>query len=989
MRHSYTVGQHLGGYRIDRIIPIDDIRATGIELLHEGTLSRHIHLLTTDDNNLFSVTFRTPPTDSTGVAHILEHTALCGSKRFPVRDPFFSMTKRSLRTFMNALTSDDWTMYPFSTRNRKDYYNLLGVYLDAAFFPNLSELDFKQEGHRLDYEADAGGGPNLVFKGVVYNEMRGAMSDPQSFLSHRLAKALFPTTTYGHNSGGDPWEIPDLTWEGLKEFHRRYYHPSNARFFTSGNLALEEQLDFIEKAVLSRFGPLRVDSAVGSEPRFGAPVSIEESYPVAPGDDIDHRSMVQVAWRSCALPDSYEVLTMRVLAALLLGNSAAPLYKALLDSRLGSQLAAGTGYQEKNRDTVFAAGLQGVGREQAGRVEGLVLSTLQELAGKGFPQEPVEAVIHRMEFNNREIVCDRFPYPLLLLFRMVGSWIHDGDPFLPLLVSQSFSRLREDTRKAGFFERLITERLLKNPHRVTFALHPDPEMRQREEDRLSQRLRRIDDALGPEDRKEIRKQADLLKTEQETVPDHSCLPALALEDINREESVALTRVGELQGGLVQWCPQCTNGISYLAFQFDLSRIPPDLSPWAAFFAQALTQVGAAGLSFSEMAERMEAVTGGISATAEIVEGVANLNQVGRVLEVRARMLDRNVRPTCKILADMLLGPDFSDLHRLETLVGQEARSLENSVPRAGHRYAAGRAARYLTLGGYLREEWRGIEQIRRMKAMASGTEGDRGALAEKLLAIAGHLVHSSGLRVAVTAEEGRFPEIEAALAGLIGRIGAPAPKMLYSPGQLTPTDFRPEAAREGWSASVAVSYVTRVFRTVPYAHPDGGALMVLAKLLSNGYLHREIREKGGAYGGMAVASLSSGLFSLMSYRDPNFEKTYEVFDSAVTWVAEGGCTDENIREAILGVFSDLDGVLSPEGKGLRELRYMYQGITPEDRQKLRDRILSVNRQHLVEAAGRYLCGSGIFSAETAIANAGVFERARQRDRFKHLVVSAI
>jgi len=776
----------------------------------------------------------------------------------------------------------------------------------------------------------------------------------------------------------------------LKAFHRRYYHPSNARFFTYGNLPLEDHLEFIEKSVLARFEPLSVHSGVISEPPFPMPMNIEENYPVAPGEGKDNRSMVQVAWRCGTLLDPYAVLTMRVLASLLVGSPAAPLYKALLDSRLGSQLAAGTGYHDENRDTVFAAGLQGVSREHTEEVQNLVLTTLQKLSGTGFPKERVEAVIQRLEFSNREIAGDHFPYPLLLLFRMIGAWNHDGDPFVPLLVAHSFSRLRADTQKTGFFEDLIRDQFLGNPHRVTLTLHPDTEMPQREEERLRFRLKQTESGLTAEQRERIHQQAELLKAEQEKIPDLSCLPTLALEDIRREESVPPVRTGHLEEVPVQWCSQFTNGITYLALRFDLSDIPQDLLPWAGFFAQALTQVGAAGRSYTEMAERIEASTGGVIAAAEVFENASNLDQVGWVLEVRTKTLDRNLRPTCAILKDVLLEADFSDLHRLETLVGQVATSLENSVPQAGHRYAAGRAARYLTPGANLREEWRGIEQIRRMKSLAAGSEGDRKALAKKLQAFASKLIRASGVRVAVTAGEDRFEEIRETLDELIRPMMARADKGAHEPlGGLNQAAFSPKSAREGWSASVAVSYVTRVFRTVSYAHPDSGALLVLAKLLRFGYLHREIREKGGAYGGMAVASPGSGLFSLMSYRDPHFERTYDAFDRAVAWAVDGGFTDENIREAVLGVFSDLDGVLSPEGRGLREWYYAYQGITPEARQHVRDSVLSVNRERLVEVARRYLRGREALWAETAISNSGVLDRARTSEQFGTLTIASI
>ncbi|HEX9873787.1 MAG TPA: insulinase family protein, partial [Deferrimonas sp.] len=349
-------GQTLHGFRITDIIPIAELNATLFRLRHEKTGARMVHLATEDPNNLFAVGFRTPPADSTGVAHILEHTVLCGSRRYPVRDPFFTMLKRSLNTFMNAMTASDWTLYPFSSQNTKDFYNLLDIYLDAAFFPLLRERDFRQEGHRIEFARPDDPQSPLEFKGVVYNEMKGAMASPPSLLGRRLAKALYPTTTYGHNSGGEPAEIPDLTWEALRTFHASYYHPSNAWFYTCGNLPLEKHLAVIESRVLSQFERREVQSEVPPEIRFDAPRSVTETFPLAPGEETGRRSLVQVGWLTCDISDSFERLALTILSSLLVGNPAAPLYKALLDSGLGDNLAPGTGYNDDNRTTYFAAG---------------------------------------------------------------------------------------------------------------------------------------------------------------------------------------------------------------------------------------------------------------------------------------------------------------------------------------------------------------------------------------------------------------------------------------------------------------------------------------------------------------------------------------------------------------------------------------------------------------------------------------------------------
>jgi len=379
-------GTQLGSYHIKETQLIAELNLGAIVLEHVPTGARHLHLACDDPNNVFAVGFRTPPADSTGVAHILEHTVLCGSQKFPVRDPFFAMLRRSLNTFMNAMTASDWTLYPIASLNRKDFYNLMEIYLDATFFPLIKEQDFRQEGHRLDF-ADEKDPDSLMIKGVVFNEMKGAMADPSSLLHRRLNAALFPTTCYGHNSGGEPLDIPQLTWEQLRAFHSSYYHPSNSWFFTYGNLPLEEHLQQIEAQALRRFSRQDVDSTVPLEVRFKEPQRQTRTFPIGADEDTSQRSMVQLAWLSCPIESTFERAATGILANLLLGNPAAPLYQALIESGLGKNLSPGTGYHDDYRDTFIAAGLQGTDPDKLDEIESTVFSTLKKIAKEGFPQE--------------------------------------------------------------------------------------------------------------------------------------------------------------------------------------------------------------------------------------------------------------------------------------------------------------------------------------------------------------------------------------------------------------------------------------------------------------------------------------------------------------------------------------------------------------------------------------------------------------------------
>ena len=745
-------GNQLHGFTITRITGLPDLRATLYELIHEGTGAELIHFANEDDNNLFSVAFRTTPKDSTGVAHILEHTVLCGSKHFPVRDPFFSMLKRSLNTFMNAFTASDWTMYPFSTQNEKDYYNLMAVYLDAVFFPMLSEMSFHQEGWRLEFDSSGG----LEYKGVVFNEMKGAMSDPNSLMSRRLQQALYPSTTYHYNSGGEPEEIPSLTLHDLKAFHGRHYHPSNSKFITYGSLPLEKRLEVINERVLSRFTTIEVDTAVGDEVRFNSPGRMEFAYPFDPASSdtgLSNKSMASVAWLTCNINDHFDVFALDILSSLLLGNPAAPLYKALMDSQIGQALTPGTGYNSDNRETSFAAGLQGVNTEDADAVEELVLATLKVKADEGFSRERVEAVIHQAEFSNKEVVGN---YGLSILFRLFGSWVHNGSPVQPLLINENLDRLRSELDKGRFFEKKLRQYFIENDHRITVVLRPDPELGEKLAAMEKQKLGRIATTISAQEKKKIILDTVNLESEQEAEEDISCLPTLQLSDIPADEHIVEPAICEDDGIPLQWFDQPTNGISYFNASVDISSVPGELKPYVPLFCTILTRVGAASYDYTQMAERIEAHTGGVSAEASVWEELTNLDSYREVVGFSSKALVRKQGEMFDIVADIFKAPDFSDTKRVHTLIGQIKTSMENSVPASGHNYARGLAALHLTPAARLRESWDGIHQLQLIKGLAQKNENELDDFVEKMESIKEHLLNGARMKACVVAEKRDF-----------------------------------------------------------------------------------------------------------------------------------------------------------------------------------------------------------------------------------------
>ncbi|SEA25927.1 hypothetical protein SAMN05660420_01633 [Desulfuromusa kysingii] len=946
---KFSPGQSIHGFIVDQVDALPAINATMIRLHHQVTGARFMHLDRDDDNHLFAVGFRTPPDDSTGVAHILEHTALCGSERFPVRDPFFSMLKRSLNSFMNAMTASDWTLYPFSSMNRKDFHNLLDIYLDAAFFPRLTERDFSQEGHRLEYAVGDDPTSPLEYKGVVYNEMKGAMSDPSSLLSRRLDKHLYPTTTYRHNSGGEPEDIPALSWQELRDFHARYYHPSNSWFFSSGNLDLSELLAIVEDRVLTKFDRLDLDSEVPVEQRLDAPLKVTEKYPLDAGEPLEKRSLVEIAWLDGDVNDSFERLAMSLLSALLLGNPAAPLYKALLDSGLGANLAPGTGYHDDIRTTYFAAGLQGTDPEQVEAIETLILETLEQVAAEGFSPERIDAAIHRLEFSNREVTGDSYPYSLLLLMRLIGPWIHGGDPLAALKFEDDLQKIQQKVAAEPFFENLIRNRLLNNQHRVTLLLQPDTDLGAQQDAATRAELDKIEQQLSDTEKQQLVARAKELQTAQEEEEDLSCLPTLELSDIPTHE-VAVPVEQQLEASVKTfWFAQPTNGIGVVALNFGLQGLTAEQYKYLPVFSSLLTQVGTSQRDYLQMAEAMEAVTGGIFARTSLLDDPQDVDKFAASFELKGKALVRNCQPLFALLQEMLLSPDFSDLQRLHTVLNQLQVSLENSVPQSGHTYAARAAAASLSLSGWQREQWSGLSQVALIRELAAKSVEDLAELATLLKGIATQLFTQSQLQTAVTVEAENFPPFKVALRQLLEHLPAGA-----TTDNATVATLTPQSASQGLLWSIPVNYVTRVFSAVAYTHPDSAALTVLAKLLRSEFLHREIREKGGAYGGMAGYNSESGLFSMLSYRDPQLLRTLQVYDQAIDWAVAGDFPADSIKESILAVFGDLDKPHSPAGAGADEFANLRQGMTLDMRNRMRQQLLAVDAEALQRVAEKYL-----------------------------------
>ncbi|HKW59136.1 MAG TPA: insulinase family protein [Candidatus Dormibacteraeota bacterium] len=962
-----TAESTIGGYAITRREPLERLEGTYVELVHERTGARHIHIECPDDNNGFAVAFTTPPIDSSGVAHILEHVVLAGSRRYPVRDPFFSMTRRSLATFMNAFTSADRTVYPFSTRNAKDYRNLLDVYLDATFFPNLNKDSFMQEGVRLEFEDPADPKSGLRFKGVVFNEMKGALATPGAAMQRAIGKTLFQGTPYAHESGGDPRDIPNLTWEQLRDFHKRHYHPSNARFYTYGNLPLEATLEAIQRGALDHFDRSLLNGAIPDVARLTNPVTAEEKYPAPEGEATARLSQALTAWVTIPSADSFRSLAMNVLSEVLLSNAGSPLRKALIDSGLGSALADGSGLQEDQKQAVFGAGLKGINAGDADKVQKVVLDTLERLAGKGVDQSQVDAAIHHLEFARRERSNAGFPYALRLLFAVMPAYAYDGDPLTALDFDADLEHLEHARKEGRFFENLIRAELLDNPHRGLLTVVPDTELEERQRREEQTRLTSIEAILTDEDRRRVVEDALRLKADQEAKQDLSVLPTLELSDIPMKFEDVPSRDVKLRNATVEFYPQPTNGITYLDIRSDFSRLSPEQRDLLPLFGRALTHSGAAGQDYVQVAARIAAVTGGIGAAAQ-VQSLAARDDYLQSFVIAGRALDRNAQPFVELLTDLVARLEIEP-KRLREVIAEVATRLETSIAGLGFQFAILRAHSKLSSEGAVNDRLQGIAMLHTMRRLARLDEQALGDVIAKLDEVRRAIFRAEALRIIVTCEEAMIEPLQELLGGLVGAL----PQDGAAADATKPSAFEP--APEARIAPVPVAFNVRIFRTVRYTHQDAPALLVLANYVRDNFLHRELREKGGAYGGYAQAGVANGTFYLGSYRDPNIVRTYDVFDQAVPWVTEGEVDSEQLKEAILGACGDVDPLESPDIKGRREATNRATGFTLELRERFKKRLLEVTADDLRRVTRTYFVDTP--RAQTTVAGGELIEAARK------------
>ena len=920
------------------------------EYRHRGTGARHFHLSADDDNNAFLVAFLTVPEDDTGVAHILEHTSLCGSERYPVRDPFFMMTRRSLNTFMNAFTSSDWTAYPFASQNRKDFNNLLDVYLDSVFFPRLDPLDFAQEGHRLEFADPADADSELVFKGVVFNEMKGAMSSPVRRLWQTLQSALFPTITYHHNSGGEPAAIPDLSYAQLKQFHARHYHPGNAVFMTYGDIPAQEHQRRFQEQALDRFSAKPVHFHVPMEQRLTEPQRIDSVYALDGEEDASGKTHIVMGSLLGPNTDSFQVMETHLLGNVLLDNSASPLRHALEVTELAGAPSELCGVDDATHEMIFVCGVEGSEPENAQRIEDLILGVLREVADNGVDPALVESVLHQMELHQREVGGGGFPYGLQLMVNALNPAVHGADPVETLNIDDALDRLRRSIADPGYIKGLAKRLLLDNPHRVRLTLKPDTDLSQRERQAEDERLAEIKAGLDARERQRIRDRAEALEARQMQQDDPEQLPKVTLEDVPLELKIAVGETVELAGAPVVRYAQGTNGLVYAQVVSELPDLEEPLRNLLPLYTDFVTEVGVGGLDYRQTQAWQAAVTGGLSCRTSIRAPVDHSQGTDGFLAFGGKALARNAEALAELMVKTFRDTRFDERARLKELVAQTRAHRWASITDQGHGLAMTAAGARIAPLNALRHQWSGLAGLQALKSLDERL-ADPQALqdfSDHLTALRDCLIQTPH-RFALVAEEEALPQLTQALERRwIGGAGAANAAPFQAP------ETAAGLTREAWATSTQVNFAAKAYATVPWSHADAPALSVLGGFLRNGHLHRAIREQGGAYGAGASWDPDTGTFRFYSYRDPRLDETLTDFDASVEWLLQGRQQYRELEEAILGVIAAIDRPDSPAGEALGAYFSQLHGRTPERRRDFRARILRVTSDDLRRVAQTYL-----------------------------------
>lgn len=909
--------------------------------VHKRTGARLLSVINEDENKVFSINFRTTPKDSSGVAHILEHSVLGGSEKYPVKEPFVELLKGSLATFVNAFTFPDKTCYPVASQNIQDFYNLIDVYIDAVFYPLISEETLMQEGWH--YELDDPATP-LTYKGVVFNEMKGAYSSPENLLARTIQQSLFPKHIYGVDSGGDPQNIPDLTYSAFKSFHETYYHPSNSFIFFYGNDDPEKRLKLMEN-YLKPYKKLKVKSSIPLAKPFKKPKKIEYAYNAGEEADIKKKHYFTVNW---LLPDTSDPVldfSLQILAHSLIGTPASPLRKALIDSNLGEDIA-GIGLETDLRQYIFSVGLKGTQARSAKKIEELIFETLQTLARNGIDPETIAASINTLEFRLRENNTGGFPRGIAVMLRALTTWLHEDDPYKLLAfespLNEIKNRLSADRR---YFEKLIQTHLLDNVHRTALRFKPDPELGRRFDEEEKARLAKVREALKNDEVKLIVENTKKLKQLQETPNSPEALatmPFLKLEDLDKEGATIPIETSKIEGAEVLYHDLFTNGIFYLDLGFDLHALPKELVSLTEIFGRAILEMGTDTEDYVKLSQRIGKSTGGIRSDSLSTTVHRSRENVAKLF-FRGKSTASQATELLNILKDVLLKTNFNNPERLKQIVLEEKSDVESGLIPSGHAYVNRRLRAQFGETGWVNDQMSGIGYLFMLRELVKEIDKKWDSVLKKLETMRDLLINSKALICNITIDEANWKNIKPYFENFI---------FALPEKDVTLKSFEVKAnfEKEGLTIPAQVNYVGKGANLYDLGYEYDGSADVIGGYLRMAYLWEKIRVQGGAYGAFNVFDDRSGVFTFLSYRDPNLAETLDHYDKAADFLKgldDKSLSNSELTKAIIAAIGDIDSYQLPDAKGYTSMIRHLTGETDEMLQKRRDQVLSTNGEDFI------------------------------------------
>lgn len=958
LKKELKPGDSLHGFTVTAVDDLAEYHGKGIRLRHEITGMDVYHVQNDDPENLFAFGFKTPPEDHTGVAHILEHTVLSGSKQYPVKDPFLALMRGSVNTFLNAMTYPDKTVYPAATTVKRDYYNLMAVYGDAVFFPLLKRELFLQEGRRFVPGEDG----KISVEGIVFNEMKGNYSSFESLVGDWSYRSLFESSHYRYDSGGDPAHIPFLTYENFLQFHKTYYHPANCRLFLYGDIPTEEQLEFLQEKFLRTFSEGQSAPEIEHEPRWDEARSLEVKGPTSDGEEGDGHAKPEttINWITGDSSDPLTLLSLQVLSGILIGHAGTPLQKLIDDTELGEDMSSSSGLESDLRDITFTVGIRGIAPEKSAEFEQLVLKELRRLSEEGLPRDLIEGTLKRVEFRNREIKGGA-PFGLRLMGKVMKGWMHGSEPKASIEFTPHMEELkRRYAEDPAYFEGLIKTYFLDNPHRSRVTVIPDKRYLEDLEQSVAQAVDELANSSPELARDRIREDLEAFVKFQNTADSQEAIdsiPILSREDLPEDISIIETEEGELNGIPFYSHELFTNGIAYIDFGFNLSGLTRRERMLLTLLSRLSISPGLPGMEYDEVSRQLNMRTGGFYPHLEVSPVAGNADGFMSFLFYRLKVLPDVLSDALDLVTRIMLEAKLQDEKRLFDVLTELRNDMRSAIIPAGHTFSVQRAGAHLSPSLRIGEEMRGIEQLLFLSALPHERGEELLQLGLELERLRDKIITQDRLLLNISGEEEELGRLRSALASSVERIpdgskraGSMA-KSLFSTSD--GEDLSPLKNRwESLQIPAAVGYTGMALPSKLYGDPDYSSHILVAHLLKTDYLWQKIRMQGGAYGAAASVNGLEGVFSFLSYRDPHVESSLKVYTEALEHLSREEVSADDLEKAIIALVGKDTRPKSPGEKSVVGLKRKLYGIDDDLRRRVRHGILESSPETIRAAAAQ-------------------------------------